>query len=73
MYSSTEDKVIFVCHVSDEGIKNGLKAGDLVKTAAVICEGNGGGRPDMAQSGGKNVTKINEAVKSVADKIGFSL
>ncbi|MFA5005987.1 MAG: alanine--tRNA ligase [Candidatus Izemoplasmatales bacterium] len=40
-------------------------AGQLVKTAAAICDGNGGGRPDFAQAGGKDVAKTDEAVAAV--------
>ena len=41
----------------------------MVKQAASICGGGGGGRPDMAQAGGKNPEKINEALESAKDYI----
>ncbi|MEA1916515.1 MAG: alanine--tRNA ligase [Campylobacterota bacterium] len=51
------DKVIIAA-----GVKNaGLKAGDWIKKIAPICGGGGGGRPDFAQAGGKDITKIEEA------------
>ncbi len=65
-------KVVFVAASSKAAIAKGLKAGDAVKTAAVLCSGNGGGRPDMAQAGGKDVTKVAEAmqaVRSIAEKL----
>lgn len=54
------DKVIFVC-------KNniGHHAGNLVKEAALMTNGNGGGRPDMAQAGGKDITKVNDAINHI--------
>ena len=39
-----------------------LKAGDLIKGVAAIVGGRGGGRPDMAQAGGPDVAKLDEAV-----------
>ena len=49
--------------VTDDLIKKGLKAGDLIKQIAPIIDGGGGGRPQMAQAGGKNPKKIDEALK----------
>ncbi len=43
----------------------GLKAGTLVKEVAVLCGGNGGGRPDFAMAGAKDQTKLDEALASV--------
>jgi len=44
-------------------------AGNICKAAAMIAGGNGGGRPDMAQAGGKDVTKIEEALNKVREMI----
>jgi alanyl-tRNA synthetase len=55
------DKVMMV-----SGVKNAsIKAGDWIKTVAPIVNGGGGGRPDFAQAGGKDITKIDQA-KNVA-------
>ena len=62
-------KVTFVCASSKEAIAKGLKAGDIVKKAAQITGGNGGGRPDMAQAGGRDTAKINEALESVRETL----
>ena len=43
-------------------VKKGLKSGDIVKQVAAVVGGAGGGKPDMAQAGGKDVSKIGEAV-----------
>ena len=67
--SSDQDKALFVAYVSPELNKLGFKAGDLVKEAAVLCAGNGGGRPDFAQAGGKDVSKLGEALQMIAQKL----
>ena len=55
-------KALFVAGVTKD-LTGKIKAGDLVKQAAIVTDGNGGGRPDFAQSGGKNGTKVNEALE----------
>lgn len=64
-----EDKVTYVCAISNPVIEKGIKAGDLVKLAAELSGGKGGGRPDMAQAGGKDVSRVKEALQAVKDKI----
>ena len=44
-------------------------SGKLAKEAAMICGGNGGGRPQMAQAGGKDVTKVDEAIAKIKELI----
>ena len=63
------DKITFVCAASKAAIEKGLKAGDLVKAAAQLCGGNGGGRPDMAQAGGKDITSADKALEEVRSRI----
>jgi len=67
--NETNGTVTFVCAASKEAIAKGKKAGDIVKAAAQVCGGNGGGRPDMAQAGGKDVSKITEALNAAKAKI----
>jgi alanyl-tRNA synthetase len=55
--------------VTDDLVKKGLKAGDIVKQIAPLIDGGGGGRPQMAQAGGKNPEKINEALAKAAEII----
>jgi alanyl-tRNA synthetase len=62
-----DGKVMLVCGVTDDLIEKGLKAGDIVKEIAPIVGGGGGGRPQMAQAGGKNPDKLNEAVTKAAE------
>lgn len=62
------DKVSFVCVVTDDLISaNRLKAGDIVQKVAAIADGSGGGRPHMALAGGKNVSKLNQALAKVPE------
>lgn len=58
------DKVNFVCKVAKGDTKKGLHAGKIIKAAAQAAGGNGGGRPDMAQAGGKEPEKLAEALKA---------
>ena len=67
--NESNGKVTFVCAASKEAIAAGYKAGDLVKSLAQVCGGNGGGRPDMAQAGGKDVTKIDEAIAQLRENL----
>ncbi len=55
--------------VTDDLVKRGLKAGDIVKEIAPIVDGGGGGRPQMAQAGGKNPEKINDALTRAGEII----
>ncbi|MDW5522363.1 alanine--tRNA ligase [Carnobacterium maltaromaticum] len=63
--SVQDGKVSLLAAVSEETIKNGLKAGDLIKEIAPLVGGGGGGRPDMAQAGGKNPAGLADALASV--------
>ena len=65
--SGSDGKVNLVAMCSDDAVKAGAKAGDIVKVAAGICGGGGGGRPNMAQAGGKNPEKIADALKAGRD------
>lgn len=61
--AAMDDKVNFVVAVPQEQVKQGFHAGKLVKEVAAICGGGGGGRPDMAQAGGKDASKLEAALK----------
>ncbi|UNF99965.1 alanine--tRNA ligase [Bacillus altitudinis] len=60
-------KVNISAGVTKDVIEKGLHAGKLVKQAAEICGGGGGGRPDMAQAGGKQPEKLEEALATVEE------
>ena len=57
-----DDKVMLLAGVTDDLIKKGVKAGDIVKAIAPIVGGGGGGRPNMAQAGGKDASKLDAAL-----------
>ena len=57
-----DDKVNFVCMVTKDAVARGVHAGKIVKIVAQEVGGNGGGRPDMAQAGGKFVDKIDQGL-----------
>jgi len=61
--SVVDGKVQLVAGMSDEAIAAGVKAGDVVGAAAKVAGGGGGGRPNMARAGGKDPSKIDEALK----------
>ena len=60
---STATKSDLLAAVSDDVIKKGIKAGDLIKQIAPMVGGGGGGRPNMAQAGGKEPAKLGEALE----------
>ena len=60
--SSNEGKVNLVAMATDAAIKSGAHAGNLIKVIASKVGGGGGGRPNMAQAGGKNPAGIPDAM-----------
>ena len=67
--SGKGDKVNLIAMATDDVVKKGIHAGNIVKAAAVCCGGGGGGRPNMAQAGGKDTSKIEEALQKAKDVI----
>jgi alanyl-tRNA synthetase len=70
---SDNDKVAIVARVPEALIEQGLKAGDWVRVAAQACGGSGGGRPDMAQAGGKDPSLISDAIDAAEAYAGDTL
>lgn len=68
-----EDKVSFIVRVSDD-LTAKVKAGEIVRNIAPLVGGRGGGKPDMAEGGGTDAGKLNEALeesyKVVAEMLG---
>jgi alanyl-tRNA synthetase len=60
--SATDGKVSLTAAVSKDLVQRGISASDCVRTAAKIVGGGGGGRPDLAEAGGKNPDKLAEAI-----------
>ncbi len=67
--AAMDDKVNFVVAVPQELVKKGFHAGKLVKEVAAVCGGGGGGRPDMAQAGGKDASKLGEALAKAEELV----
>jgi alanyl-tRNA synthetase len=68
-----DGKATLLAGITNDLIDKGLKAGDIVKEIAPIVDGGGGGRPQMAQAGGKNPKKINVALTRAGEIIKQSL
>ena len=60
-------KLTFAAGCGKEAVKNGAHAGNILKKVSVITGGGGGGRPDSATSGGKDISKLDEALSAVKD------
>ncbi|MEW4490433.1 alanine--tRNA ligase [Thalassoglobus sp. JC818] len=58
-----DGKVALLAAVSKDLVKKGVKAGDCIREAAKVVGGGGGGRPDLAEAGGKDTTKIADALE----------
>ncbi len=63
--SVLDGKVLFLAVCGKNAVKNGANAGKIVKAAATLCGGGGGGRPDSASAGGKDPSKVDEALANV--------
>jgi alanyl-tRNA synthetase len=63
------DKATLLAGVTDDLIQKGLKAGDIVKEIALIVDGNGGGKPQMAQAGGKKSENLPQALQKAVEFI----
>lgn len=60
-----KNKVSFVSMVTKDLVDKGIHAGNIIREVAKITGGGGGGRPDMAQAGGKDISKVEEALNMV--------
>lgn len=67
VYGVSDGKVVFASACSKAAIAKGITASNIVKTAAQACGGNGGGRPDLASAGGKDASRIGEALRLVKE------
>ncbi len=68
LISEIDGKVVMVCVVTDDLIKEKkISAGKIVSEIAKIVSGGGGGKPHLATAGGKDISKIDDALKSIED------
>ncbi|MEH7124024.1 alanine--tRNA ligase [Bacillus sp. JJ1773] len=65
--SVNDDKVNLIAGVTKDLIEKGYQAGKIIKEVATRCGGGGGGRPDMAQAGGKDPEKLESALNFVEE------
>ncbi|MDU5467468.1 MAG: alanine--tRNA ligase [Peptoniphilus harei] len=61
-----EGKLNFICAVSKDLVEKKIAAGKLIKEIAKVAGGGGGGRPDMATAGGKDIAKVEEALNKLS-------
>jgi alanyl-tRNA synthetase len=71
--SAVDDKPTVIAAITEDLVKRGLKAGDLVKFVAAPMGGGGGGKPTLAQAGGKDASKLPQALLSVRDWVERNL
>jgi len=71
--SASEDRVNLIVALSKDLVERGLHAGKIAGEAAKLVGGGGGGRPDMAQAGGKDPARLDEAIRRAADLIAEKL
>jgi alanyl-tRNA synthetase len=71
--SLTGEKIILIVAVSNDLIKLGVKAGDLVKAGSTTLGGGGGGKDDFAQGGGVNIAKLSSALSEISNLITAKL
>ena len=71
--SLTDEKITLIVAVSNDLIKLGVKAGDLVKAGSTTLGGGGGGKDDFAQGGGVNIAKLSSALSEISNLITAKL
>jgi alanyl-tRNA synthetase len=71
--SASEDRVALVVSVAPELVARGVKAGAVVKATAAVVGGGGGGRDTLAQAGGRDVSKLEEALETARQEIAAAL
>ena len=69
--AETDGKITFVAMAMKEAVEKGVHCGKIIKEVTEMCGGKGGGKPDMAQGGGKDALKIDDALARV-DEIVMS-
>lgn len=68
--SKTADKVTFIVSLTEDVVSKGYHAGNMIKEIAKVAGGGGGGKADMAQAGGKDPAKTEEALAKAEELLG---
>jgi len=71
--TAVDDKPQIIVAVTDDLVKRGLHAGELVKGVARVVGGGGGGKPSLAQAGGRDLSKLPEALAQAPDLVAKAL
>ena len=73
--STAGEKITFLAVCGKEAVAKGIKAGEIIKAVTKLCGGSGGGKPDSAMGGGKDLRKLDDALAAVdnfvAEKLGL--
>ena len=64
-----DDKITIMAACGKAAVEKGVKAGDLVREITQLCGGSGGGKPDFAMGGGKDASKLRDALNAVYDYV----
>ena len=67
--ANTDGKIVFVAMATKAAVAKGVHAGKIIKDITAVAGGRGGGKPDMAQGGGSDASKIDDALARVDDII----
>ena len=67
------EKITFLCVCGKEAVKQGVKAGDIIKQVSAIAGGSGGGKPDSAMGGGKDPLMVDNALAMVDNVVSMKL
>ncbi len=67
--TNTDGKITFVAMATKDAVEDGVHCGNIIKEITAICGGRGGGKPDMAQGGGTDAMKIDNALAKVDELI----
>ena len=67
--SNNEDKLMFIAMATKNALAKGVHVGNIIKEITKIAGGSGGGKPDMAQGGGKDASKVSDALSAVKDVV----
>ena len=71
--TSADGKANFACALSPAVVKGGLQAGKVVGAVAKVCGGGGGGKPALAQAGGRDASKLEEALALARETLAAGL